>query len=206
MRALKVVGVVFTFLLLPPLVSAGIFGTDVEWQISGPPLAALLLQNCYDTQGDENFNGSLSSDPLGQSLTYNFTYSDNITVNQTNPAHTRTFSLRGDYWLNLTVWDPDELSNSTNTTFEIVASCVGPGGAELPVELPILPVEICIGKTICINAMWLYISPAFITIGVMLFFIIHKRRRRGKQRPRQPPTPAQRIESKLDFLIRKRRR
>ena len=63
------------------------------------------------------FNGSASSDPDGQSLTYSWEFGDGATATGENVTH--SYSSNGSYLANLTVTDPDTNTDTANLTLTV---------------------------------------------------------------------------------------
>src|SRR3984885_377499 len=63
------------------------------------------------------FNGSGSSDPQGEGLTYAWSVGDGATGNGVNPKH--TYTATGNYSISLTVTNPSDLSSTATTSASI---------------------------------------------------------------------------------------
>jgi PKD repeat protein len=64
-----------------------------------------------------NFNGSGSSDPQGEALTYAWNFGDGTTGNGVGPSH--TYTAAGNYSVSLTATDSSNLSSTATTTAAI---------------------------------------------------------------------------------------
>ena len=70
-----------------------------------------------------SFNGSGSSDPLGQALSYAWAFGDGGTATGSKPTH--TYTAPGNYTVSLTVTDTSNLSSPISTTTAAISVVTG---------------------------------------------------------------------------------
>ncbi len=92
--------------------------------VGTPPVANLggPYTGYYNTP--LTFNGSGSSDPQGESLTYSWNFGDGGTSSSANPQH--TYAAAGTYTVTLTVTDISGLSGTATTKATVAATAAAP--------------------------------------------------------------------------------
>lgn len=114
--------------------------------VNVPPLPKIVIQNPSDKQTDDEdlvlvgnvvqFDGSQSSDPDGETLTFEWSFGDGNTSTNKSPSH--VYNDAGEYLVTLIVTDVDDQAQQTHVTVVVgqppTASIVSPAeGADFDV-------------------------------------------------------------------------